>query len=551
MVEDQKVLVIGLDGGMLDLIESLVDKGLMPRMGNLLREGVSGTLESVFPAITAPAWASFMTGTNPGKHGIFNFFKNLRELNNRQIISHDSIKAPTLMAAANESGKKVISINMPVTYPPPPVDGCVISGMFTPSLSAQFTHPADLYNELKDKLGEYVVAVPFQRYDENHMDIFLRDIMHCLRQRAKYGLELIRRFDWDLFMVVFTSTDYFQHAMWNNLTGNDESAFPRADDKSLERILDFYRELDASIERLLETIDDNTQVFIVSDHGFGPLEKKFYVNTWLSELGLLHFSGDFASALRRFAVPKINKAKRAVAKLDRYDLRSKLKRGARTFAFDKVFDMIDWSKTKAFAGSYSEQGIYINTKDSWPHGIVSRGEEYDDIRNSVFAELARLKDPRTGAAIKVECYKREDIYSGRCVDQAPDLVFALEDGACIIDNSPSNKLFDYDVVRMHGQGTHRSEGILVAWGNGIRKGQRIEGARIIDMAPTILYSLGARIPYDVDGSILRKIFEPDFSSARAELYQEEQSATTMEEEEAYSEEDARAIEERLRGLGYL
>ena len=167
MEKDQKVLVIGLDGGMLTLIESLVDNGVMPHMGNLLRGGVSGILESVFPAITAPAWASFMTGTNPGKHGIFNFFKNLRDLNNRQIISYDSIKAPTLMSAANKSGKKVVSLNMPVTYPPPPIDGSVISGMFTPSLAAQFTHPPGLYDELKDKLGEYVIAVPFQRYDEN------------------------------------------------------------------------------------------------------------------------------------------------------------------------------------------------------------------------------------------------------------------------------------------------------------------------------------------------------------------------------------------------
>ncbi len=383
------------------------------------------------------------------------------------------------------------------------------------------------------------------------MDIFLRDVIHCLKQRAKYGLELIKRCDWDLFMVVFTSTDYFQHAMWNSLTGNGGSSSIRSNVESIDRLLDFYRELDASIGRLLENIDDNTQVFIVSDHGFGPLEKKFYMNAWLAELGLLRFSDDFGSALRRFAVPKINKAKRAIARLDRYDLRSKLKGGARTFAFDAVFDMIDWSKTKAFAGSYSEQGIYINTQDSWPHGIVSPGEEYDSVRDFIFDELARLKDPQTGAAIKVERYKREDIYSGRCVDQAPDIVFALEDGACIADNSPSKKLVDYDVVRMHGQGTHRSEGILVAWGKGIRKGRRIEGARIIDMAPTILYSLGARIPHDVDGSILREIFEPDFSSAKTERYEEEQGATTTDEDEAYSEEDARAIEDRLRGLGYL
>ncbi|NQU08302.1 MAG: alkaline phosphatase family protein [Candidatus Abyssubacteria bacterium] len=119
MTQDTKVMVIGLDGGSLDLIRSLAEKGIMPNLLALINEGVSGELKSVFPPITAPAWASFLTGKNPGKHGIFNFFKNLRDLDNRRIVSHDSIKAETLISIANQSGKKVASINMPVTYPPP------------------------------------------------------------------------------------------------------------------------------------------------------------------------------------------------------------------------------------------------------------------------------------------------------------------------------------------------------------------------------------------------------------------------------------------------
>ena len=550
MSNDTKALVIGLDGGCLDLIGILTEKGVMPRLSALIRQGVCGKLESVFPPITAPAWVSFMTGKNPGKHGVFNFFKNLRDLDNRQIVSHDSIKTETLISIANDSGKKVASINMPVTYPPSPVNGYIISGMFTPSLASQFTHPPGLYDELKEKLGEYVIAVPFQRYDERHTDRFLEDALHCMHQRTKYGLEIMGRLDWDLFMLVFTSTDYVQHAMWDYFPQHLHSTPDRRRKKLSERLMDFYRELDGSIGKLLDNIDEDTQVFIISDHGFGPLDKKFFVSAWLEQLGLLHFSRDAGSRARRMAAPVLGRMRRVVTKLDRYDLRYKLRGGARKFTFDKIFDFIDWSKTKAVCGSYSEQGIYINTKGSWPNGVVSPGKEYDDIREFILSELRNLKDPATGATLVVDCYRREDIYTGSHVEEAPDIVFMLEKGACIADNMPSKVLFDKP-NRIHGTGFHRAEGMLVASGKGIKKGGTIGGARIIDVAPTVLCSMGLEIPHDADGVVLRDLFEPEFSSATTERFREPTAASGTGADEAYSDEDSKKIEDRLRGLGYL
>ena len=550
MSNDPKVLVIGLDGGTLELIRSLVDKGIMPRMGDLLSNGVSGELESVFPAITAPAWTSFMTGKNPGKHGVFNFFRNLRDLDNRKIISHDSIKTETLISIANGSGKRIVSVNMPVTYPPPRVNGYVISGMFTPDLSSGFTYPANLYDELKTKWGEYVITVPFQKYDERHTDKFLEDIFHCMRQRTKYGLDLIRRRDWDLFMFVFTCTDYVQHAMWDYFPNQSESSTDPARTALSNRLLDFYRELDASLGQFFDSVDEETQVFIVSDHGFGPLKSRFYVNTWLEKLGLLHYSDDLGSTLRRSLTPLAASARRAVLKLDRFGLREKLRRPHKKNPYDRVFEMIDWSKTKAFCGSFSEQGIYINVEGSWPGGIVSPGEEYDEIRETVFSELKNLRDPDTGTGIAVECFMREDIYSGSHVNEAPDIVFAVDGGACIGLNTPSRKLFDKP-DRSHGTGFHRMDGVLVASGRGIKKNAAIGGAKIIDVAPTILYSMGLAIPQDTDGSVLHELFEAEFEASRSERYSEPVAASGPAEEATYSEDDEKLIEDRLRGLGYL
>lgn len=549
---DTKVLVIGLDGGKLDLIRELAKEGLMPNMSSLIGGGVSGDLESVFPPITAPAWASFMTGKNPGKHGVFNFFENLRDLDNRRIISYGSIKTETLISIATDAGKKIVSINMPVTYPAPSVDGCVISGMFTPDLSSNFTHPPGLYAELKDKLGEYVITVPYQRYDEKNMDVFLGDIMHCLRQRTRYGLELMRRHEWDLFMLVFSSTDYVQHAMWNYLDEDGAPGFPKPVEKHAQRLRDFYKKLDESIGLLLKEAGDNTQVFLISDHGFGPLKKRFYVNTWLSGLGLLHYSTDAGFAVRRAVEPILNSLKGAIIKLDRHDFRKKIKGKAGKFTYDTVFQHIDWSKTKAFCGSFSDQGIYINTKGSWPKGIVSPGKEYEEVRDTVISEFKKLEDPETGAAIDVELHKREDIYSGDHIEGAPDILFVIDKGACIAENLPSRTLFD-EPTRKHGYGFHRKEGMLVAHGHGIEKNKSIASAGIMDIAPTILYSLGLEIPGDMDGSILSGIFEEDFKAGREPLYRESSASLKPEtgEDAVYSKDDEKEIEERLKGLGYM
>ena len=69
----KKVLFIGLDGSTFDLLDPLMEKGLMPRLRAFINEGVRGWLETTIPPITPTAWVSWMTGKNPGKHGVFEF----------------------------------------------------------------------------------------------------------------------------------------------------------------------------------------------------------------------------------------------------------------------------------------------------------------------------------------------------------------------------------------------------------------------------------------------------------------------------------------------
>jgi predicted AlkP superfamily phosphohydrolase/phosphomutase len=183
---------------------------------------------------------------------------------------------------------------------------------------------------------------------------------------------------------------------------------------------------------------------------------------------------------------------------------------------------------------------------------VSPGKEYDYVRDAVISNLQKLRDPDTGKTIEAEIHKRENIYCGDYVADAPDVLFLLDKGACIASNHWSDRLFDKP-GRKYGQGFHRKKGMLVARGRGIKKNKKLDNARIIDMAPTILYSLGIGIPHDTDGSILHDIFEPGFKAVKKERYQTPPAKPEAEKdkEEAYSEEESKKIEDRLRGLGYL
>ena len=129
----RKVICIGLDGATFDLIRPWLSKGKLPNIGRIIKDGVWGELESVIPPVSAPAWTSFMTGKNPGKHGIFGFKKEKQGTYEELFVNRKLIKSETLWKCLSDVGKKVIVINVPLTYPPEEINGYLMSGMDTPS----------------------------------------------------------------------------------------------------------------------------------------------------------------------------------------------------------------------------------------------------------------------------------------------------------------------------------------------------------------------------------------------------------------------------------
>lgn len=282
----QKVLVIGLDGMTFDLLNPLLAHGTMPFLGSLLQEGHSGTLWSTTPPISATAWSTFIAGTNPGQHGILQFVtlrpgeiaageQPAQELfpGGVSLLNADSIRGKTLWDLLTAAGKRQVVINVPMTYPARPLNGCMVTGMMTPPSAQVFTDPPELSARLREAQYEIDLSVSEKEFDfdPHHLVDRLREL---LRKRQDTALQLMGEESWDLFMVVFTTTDRLQHRFWKYVVpGGLEYDSPQAVQLRPE-LLGYFEELDEALTRLVQSAGPETTVVILSDHGFGPVSER-------------------------------------------------------------------------------------------------------------------------------------------------------------------------------------------------------------------------------------------------------------------------------------
>ncbi len=536
-----KVLILGLDGGSPHVIRRLTEQGHMPFLKSVIEKGSFGSLQSVYPPATPPAWSTFMTGKNPGGHSVFEFStydgydKPLRVVNGR------SVQCQTLWSLLSRAEKRLGVVNVPMTYPPHQINGSMITGLFTPSTEQQFTYPSDLYTKLQPKLGDYIISVDWHRYPRRKIRKFLHDLSECTHQRTRYTLQLMKDDPWDFFMVVYSENDFLQHIAWSFFDPDD----PRENDPAIEaEVLAYLNLLDQKMADLYETAGDDTLLLVLSDHGFGPLKRIVYINTWLAQQGYLQFESELVNRYRR-----TRGIRQFVRRIDPYKLRRFIpkKGNIRT----DVGGFIDFSNTQAFSVLAGEQGIRINLKGREKNGTVEPGQEYESLRDAIIEQLTQLQDPATGKTIGTCVRKREEVYSGPYLEQACDIVFILDDLNYLADVLPEKDIFA-DANWDYGAGTHRMDGLLAACGPGIQSDAPLEGAMLQDIMPTILYALDVPIPDDVDGKVLTQLFDEKSLERRPPAYESADAPPDkISQADEFCEDDERMVIERLKGLGYI
>ncbi|MFQ5797731.1 MAG: alkaline phosphatase family protein [bacterium] len=564
-----KVLVICLDGATFDLLRPWIEAGRLPTLKYFVEKGVSGELESVIPPITAPAWASFMTGKNPGKHGVYHFVNRSPQASHQTFVNARSRAGKAVWELLGEEGKRVLVLNVPTTYPPQKVNGILISDFLTPPGKRDFAYPLSLVNEIEERFGEYPLHIRTLMFSANlsgrNAERLLREIHHEMKYKFKVAHYLLDKLDSDFTILHLLGTDRIQHELWNFI----DPDHPKYDEKMAQRygekIIDYFAQVDAEIERLVERFDDNVTTFIISDHGFGPIHKAIDLNVWLLEEGYIH-TKTHARSRAKYLFWRMGLTNELLVRLMlktffKYgagvvekvpdesifkSIRFFLRRGQKNPLFS--LDDVDWSRTKAYS-LVGMGAININLEGRERTGSVRPGSEYQSLKEEIAEKLRDLKDPDTGERINGQVFTKEQVYHGPYLDQAPDIMFLPNDAGYVAGNVlgfTSNKSV---IDNPTWPGHHRMNGIFLAKGRALQKGERIYGARIIDLAPTLLYLMGSRIPRDMDGRVLTSIFEEGFVASRPIDYREEE----RQEETAIplSSDEEREVIERLKDLGYL
>jgi predicted AlkP superfamily phosphohydrolase/phosphomutase len=465
------------------------------------------------------------------------------------------VRAPALWRIFSHHGRQAGALNVPVSYPPEEVNGFLVGGMMSPGMQSPYAYPP----ALRDKLNAmgYILDVEIQKYDvEDEADAFhfLEDVEAAMEKRAEALFHLMDSQPWQFLMAVFVAADRIQHLFWKTMA-DEHSRFYRAPaaPRLRARILAIYRALDQLVGQIVERVDDHehTDLFVVSDHGFGSTRAWFNANRWLQQQGWLRLHRGPALRKRLFyEAMKLNDSQLLKvllpASLGR-KARGRVRRGRSVFKTD-LDQCIDWTQSQAFFASIPAQGIYINLQRNGI-GLVQPGTEYESLRRQIRDGLTALVDPRDGKRVIDRVWYREEVYDGPYTHLAPDILFVGRDYGYL----GRELLGTRGVVESSmnwANGFHRMNGILMAYGPSVRQGARIEGATMVDVAPTVLYGMGLPVPSNMDGRVLTDLLEPDLLAAH-QVRSEVALAGAAAEDGTYSEDEMDEISGRLAALGYI
>lgn len=498
MTQGPQVAVISFDGGVWSNLIPIAEAGIMPNLKNLLKDSKYGNFESTIPPVTPPAWTAFMTGCGPAKTGVFDFYKYEEGTYKTKLTTSESIKVDTLWKTLSDSNIRVGVIDVPVNYPPKPVNGFIISGWERPSNKKVFTYPPDLGVRLIEKLGSYPICLTtFERQGTRDIE-YLNSLIEITSKVGDAALWLLDTEPVDFFMVHFQTTDIIQHGFWDEISSFDfESKDPK-----IKKIWDFYKTVDRYLGEIISKLDSKTNFFLVSDHGFGKVKRRMATNVWLRKNGYLTLKEDIATKLKSSIKSTAIKVTHKVDALARLKNRIKRKVGENLdgrVIVPKDSDPINYSETRAFSSIGTAYGtIQINLIGREEGGIVPKGEA-ESLKDEIISKLKNVKDPLCGESFIKEIYRKEEIFKGDYLSIIPDLILIPNDGFYFFQGTKENELFH--PPHPLSTGNHVKEGIILAKGP-LTSTLDLNPASITDFFPTILEIFNLEVPEYIDGKSL-------------------------------------------------
>jgi len=385
MSRDDRVVIIGIDGVPYGLMKGFSDGGVMSNFEKLRKEGVFVKMSSSIPEISSVSWSSIITGKNPGEHGVYGFTDMIEGTYTLSFHHSKNLKAPPFWQ--KDESKKFVIINVPSTYPAQKINGVLISGFVSPDLE-KAVYPLSYLDKLKSL--NYKIDIDSEKGHKSKRLLF-KELFETLELRRKVFEFLWEEIAWDVFMIVFTGTDRLGHFLWD--------AYEDKNHEFHAEFLEFFKRVDEVIGRIDSKLKENDSLMILSDHGMESIETNVNVNTYLADEGYLMLGED----------PKKGY--------------NNIKKGTKAFAL--------------------EPGrIYLNKAGKYPRGCVEEKDE-DKLIQDLIDLFSSLK--RNGKRAMRRVYRKEEIYHGSYVKNAPDLVLLSNSGFNLKAGLFKQELFENDI----------------------------------------------------------------------------------------------------------
>jgi len=490
-----RTIILGVDGLTFRVLHPMIERGELPNFRKLAEEGCEAILQSKYPPLTPPAWISLSTGMKPAVHGVYDFWEyqeQSRDGTREARVQTHRKGGKAIWNILSEYGKQVLVINVPMTYPPEPINGIMVSGYMTPSAQVDFTYPRSFKEELFRVVPDYQIDLDHDEMDNMNLTGQSKQLIDATLRMTERRIDLmsylLQEKSWDFCYVAFVGPDRLQHPLWKEISAMDT------------RATEYFKVLDKALGVLLHQLKAEDCLFVVSDHGFQGITQTFAINDYLQRKGLLKLNANAPSKGNKRAKVKRALKQSGLLPLARQAIalfrKAGLVKGVIGDVTRPLLTDLDWARTEAYVPSLSGYpGSYVD--------IFFR----EDVRPERVAELAedlkRQRNPRNGQKLVDAIYTEEVFGEGPYAPREPHLLVLPTEGITFRMDLGNGDLWE-ESSRIRG--THQKDGVLYAYGAGIKQGSKGVEAEVFDVVPTVLHSMGLPLPHKFDGQVLDSLF---------------------------------------------
>ena len=517
----KQIIAIGLEAAELDLIRKWTKEGHLPTFSNLMQTGSWRKLMSTTEISSGATWASINTGVSPAKHGMGFYHRQLKNNTYRIVKKYaNEIGYPLFWEKLSKANKKVAILDIPVTYPVKDFNGVQLIGWGAEGLNfKQTSQPTGLLKEIFSKFGHHPLEGWYQKeiLEVSEWKKLMQKLITGIQVRTSIVKWILEKENWDFFLTGFAEMHWGGHYFWHLIDETNPRYNPGFAQVCGDAVLKIYKEVDKSINEIIKIYPDAT-FLIFSNTGMGPnYSGQHLIPEILKRIGL---EGNGKNQNDKNVFNTILPSKRwgpyAIKKVEGIVSAEKIERVKKVIP-TKLWDNWtrkfltmgnNWKHSKVFPLPSDFTGaLRINLAGREPEGIVHEGKEYDDICLEIENNFLQLVNPNTGKKAVKEVIKVRDLYSGKYINDLPDIIIKWE------GKDPINSLYSPRIGTVTGElpdkrtGAHQTYGFIIANGTNIKSLKELEERNIMDIAPTILHFFNIPVPDDMDGKVLEDMIE--------------------------------------------